>query len=253
MVIPPSDANNDYCHISLAPPAYSALMRSRDPIFQLQAIGEKSPNVFFAAALKRLVECAELLTSRNCDLGVSINAIRTIISAVPKSHASFFDKLPTLEPSQDLEARRMACLALCHSTIGIIEGILNYPKPAQILTSHPSAKWMPIHNPLAKPTALGASLFCFLALLPDLPYGYFWILRLVVCAAAIFCATDQFRMNRNDLAWGCVVLGIVFNPIVKVQFGRELWMLVDVLAGAFLCLVAFNSKASPSTSKSKGI
>ena len=73
-----------------------------------------------------------------------------------------------------------------------------------------------------------------LALLP-MPYGYYVLLRLVVCLAGGWLAWRLLSADREAIAgWllvGCVIL---YNPVIRVPLEREVWMAVNLLtAGLF--------------------
>ena len=93
-----------------------------------------------------------------------------------------------------------------------------------------------------RPTFYIAAALCFIAMLPGMPYGFFALLRLCVCGVAIYGAINLFERKSERLGWACAALAIIFNPIFKVHLGRELWWIMDGVAGLFLCVLAFRSK-----------
>jgi hypothetical protein len=86
--------------------------------------------------------------------------------------------------------------------------------------------------------AIVAATLCLIAMAPGLPYGYFTILRLVVCGVAIFSAFTLFEKKSERLAWMCVAAAVIFNPIFKVHLGRELWWFADGLTAILFGVVA---------------
>lgn len=68
-----------------------------------------------------------------------------------------------------------------------------------------------------------------LAALAPLPYGFYTLLRLVVCAASIVIAYLSFKRQP---AWGVgfIVLALLFNPFVIVGLPRDVWAPIDVAA-----------------------
>lgn len=65
-----------------------------------------------------------------------------------------------------------------------------------------------------------------LALL-QLPYGYYTLLRLVVCLTAAIIAFKSWpKQQAWAIAFGLVAL--LFNPLVIVSFDRETWVPIDV-------------------------
>jgi hypothetical protein len=83
-----------------------------------------------------------------------------------------------------------------------------------------------------------AAAMCVIAMLPGLPYGYFTLLRVIVCGAAVFGAFNLFERKVEGLAWACVVVAVLFNPFIKVHLGRDAWWLADGAAAVLLGMVA---------------
>jgi len=85
----------------------------------------------------------------------------------------------------------------------------------------------------------------------DLPYGYFQLLRLVVCAVAAYGASGAYK---NDASVWAVTLGLIallFNPVFPVYLNRSTWIFIDLVAAVVLWMsprALSNSEASPSSS-----
>lgn len=60
-------------------------------------------------------------------------------------------------------------------------------------------------------------------------YGYYVLLRLVVCLASIAIAW-RLRERGGLLTWAFVALAILYNPIVRVPLGRDIWMIVNLMS-----------------------
>jgi hypothetical protein len=61
------------------------------------------------------------------------------------------------------------------------------------------------------------------------PYGYFTLLRIVVCAAAIWLAVLDYQRVERVVPW-VVVLGVcaaLFNPVAPIFLTREIWTFLD--------------------------
>jgi hypothetical protein len=68
------------------------------------------------------------------------------------------------------------------------------------------------------------------------PYGYYELLRWVVCAGAVWLAVLDYREGSKATAW-VIVLGLVailFNPIAPVYLSRKAWFFLDLLAAAII-------------------
>lgn len=77
----------------------------------------------------------------------------------------------------------------------------------------------------------------FLGVLP-LPYGYYMLLRLIACGVFAWAAFITYEKNEEILPWVFGILALVFNPIIKIHFPKELWAVIDVCSGIFLLLVS---------------
>ena len=75
----------------------------------------------------------------------------------------------------------------------------------------------------------------FFALLP-LPYGFYTLLRIVVCAAAGYLAFREYRMKESATVWtvALAIIAVLFNPLIPVHLSREVWAPVDVVAALVL-------------------
>jgi len=86
------------------------------------------------------------------------------------------------------------------------------------------------------------SVSAFLAI-ADLPYGYYRLLRWVVCAVAIASAMQLHRLNLQGWVWVLGCFAILFNPFVPVPLGKSIWRFFDGAAGvAFLVVMRHSSR-----------
>jgi len=85
-----------------------------------------------------------------------------------------------------------------------------------------------------------ASGFLFIALFDGLPYGYFTLLRFVVCAVGIYLAYKTYEDNKESLwVWAFGFVAILFNPIIIIHLQREQWWFIDLIVGIFFVLSIF--------------
>jgi hypothetical protein len=83
-----------------------------------------------------------------------------------------------------------------------------------------------------------AAVMCVVAMIPGLPYGYFTLLRVIVCGAAAFSAINLFEQKVEGLAWVLVMIALLFNPFIKIHLGRDVWWLVDGFTAASMGMAA---------------
>lgn len=90
---------------------------------------------------------------------------------------------------------------------------------------------------------LVASGFLFIALSNGLPYGYFTLMRFVVCAVGIYLAYKIYKDNKGSLwVWAFGFVAVLFNPIFLVYLKREQWEVIDLIAGIFFVVSIFMMK-----------
>ena len=89
---------------------------------------------------------------------------------------------------------------------------------------------------IPKPVIYIASGFLFVGVL-SLPYGYYMLLRFVACGVFAWAAYVSFERNENILPWVFTILTVVFNPILKIHFPKEIWVGIDFFSGLFLILI----------------
>lgn len=73
-------------------------------------------------------------------------------------------------------------------------------------------------------------------LIDGLPYGYFQILRWVVCGVCSYRAYFAYAQEKNIWMWVLGCSAVLFNPLIPIHLDREVWVIIDVLMAA--CLIA---------------
>lgn len=71
------------------------------------------------------------------------------------------------------------------------------------------------------------------------PYGYFTLLRWVVCATAAYSAYVSATVNRVPWAWVLGFIALLFNPLIPARIDRATWAYLDVAVGIFFLLSVF--------------
>ena len=66
------------------------------------------------------------------------------------------------------------------------------------------------------------------------PYAYYQMLRWAVAIAGAALACEAARHERQGWIWVMAILAIVFNPIEPFYLGKELWVVVDIMAAAIM-------------------
>ena len=85
------------------------------------------------------------------------------------------------------------------------------------------------------------AIMLFLALLP-MPYGYFTLLRCVVCVSAIVIIAQDYK---NTITLWIALFGVItilFNPVFPIRFYRNAWTIADTLAGILFLIKSIGGK-----------
>jgi len=75
--------------------------------------------------------------------------------------------------------------------------------------------------------------------LADWPYGYYILLRFVVCGSAAFVAYLGYLSKKQWIIWTFGIVAFLFNPIIKIHLDRELWAFIDVIVAVVFIVNIF--------------
>jgi hypothetical protein len=78
----------------------------------------------------------------------------------------------------------------------------------------------------------------FLCLL-DMPYGFYLLVRFIALIGFALLAYQALQDGRQTELIVYVLLALLFQPIYKIYFGRELWNVVDLIVGIGLIISIF--------------
>lgn len=67
------------------------------------------------------------------------------------------------------------------------------------------------------------------AVLPLHMYGYYVLLRVVICFGCGYLAMRAYSLQKIGWAWFLGTIAIIYNPFVKIALGKSLWALVNVV------------------------
>lgn len=98
--------------------------------------------------------------------------------------------------------------------------------------------------------ASGCSMLLLLgAVVERRPYGYYTLLRLVVCATALYLAFIAYEAKSVGWAIALALTGVLFNPILPVRMRRADWQPFDIVAAIVIAVatVWFGRTKSPDT------
>jgi hypothetical protein len=95
-----------------------------------------------------------------------------------------------------------------------------------------------------------AAAMLLLALAPW-PYGYYQLLRFVVCGVAVYVAVMSYNWHKIWAVWLFGFIAVLFNPLIPIHLSRELWQPIDVICGIIFITIAIIHNMSVTSSDKK--
>lgn len=87
-----------------------------------------------------------------------------------------------------------------------------------------------------------ASLMLFGAL-ASWPYGYYQLLRFVVCGVGAYTAYTAYIWQKMWVVWLFGFVTLLFNPLIPIHLSRELWQLIDFVCALLFLIAGFLLKS----------
>ena len=74
--------------------------------------------------------------------------------------------------------------------------------------------------------------------LDDWPYGFYVLLRVIVCGATVLVVFHEYDLRGGTSGWMAVLAGmaLLFNPLFPVGLSREQWAPIDVASAIVLVI-----------------
>ncbi|MHC4132546.1 MAG: DUF6804 family protein [Planctomycetota bacterium] len=77
------------------------------------------------------------------------------------------------------------------------------------------------------------------------PYGYYQLLRFVVCGASVFVAYTSYNWQKIWSTWLFGFIALLFNPLIPIHLSKEIWQPIDVICAILFIVIAFVFKKPP--------
>jgi uncharacterized membrane protein len=95
------------------------------------------------------------------------------------------------------------------------------------------------HEHADRAAAIVCALLLFVAVFGHWSYGFYTLLRVVICAISIYLAVRANSAKSAPWTWVLGVMAVLFNPVLPIRMHRSNWRAVDALAAiTFLVFVA---------------
>ena len=71
------------------------------------------------------------------------------------------------------------------------------------------------------------------------PYGYYQLLRFVVCGVSVYIAVMAYQWQKIWAVWLFGFVAVLFNPLIPIHLSREIWQPVDVICAILFIVMVF--------------
>ncbi len=80
------------------------------------------------------------------------------------------------------------------------------------------------------------------ALYPGNPSGYYTLLHWICCGTLILLIYQAVRLKRKIWVWILIITALVYNPIFRLHFNRELWSAINIITSGIVVVSIFTLK-----------
>ena len=98
------------------------------------------------------------------------------------------------------------------------------------------------------PTGLACAAALYAAIGHPSEYGFYVLARITVTIAAAILAFQLSGLKRQGLCIACISAAVVFNPIIPLPLGREIWTLLDFVVVVLLIVGTVSALGSTNQS-----
>jgi hypothetical protein len=76
------------------------------------------------------------------------------------------------------------------------------------------------------------------------PYVYYQLLRFFISGVGAYGVYLSYKKKKIGWAWILGIIALIFNPILKFYFAKEIWKVIDLIAGVLFCIYFRNVNKS---------
>ncbi len=87
-----------------------------------------------------------------------------------------------------------------------------------------------------------AIIMLLVALMPN-PYGYYILLRWVICGICAYYVFEAVKSRNQSWAWVFGIGAIIYNPVFPLHLGRSVWSVVNI-ASVVVIFASFSGLAA---------
>lgn len=70
----------------------------------------------------------------------------------------------------------------------------------------------------------------------DNPYGYYQILRWVVCWVTGYSVYLEYQKNHYPWTWAFGIIAVLFNPLASIHLDKDTWVVLNIITAGILII-----------------
>jgi len=95
------------------------------------------------------------------------------------------------------------------------------------------------HFPPTTIPVLISILMLFAGIPKFFPYGYYTLLRFVVCGTGGYIAYFAFEEEKRFIGFLSILVALLFNPIIPIHLAKDVWVVIDFITTIFFAITIF--------------
>lgn len=96
-------------------------------------------------------------------------------------------------------------------------------------------------SPIRIPIVISTIMLLF-AIPQGWPYGYYTLLRLVVCGTAVYVVWFAKTINKQGWMWTIGFIALLFNPLIPIHLDKAIWSFIDLVVAFIFFISIFKLK-----------
>ena len=76
------------------------------------------------------------------------------------------------------------------------------------------------------------------------PYGYYQILRWIICVSSAYLAYFYHKSSKATWAWIFGIIAVLFNPILPIYLTKEIWHPINIIVATIFFISLFSKLKS---------
>ena len=89
-------------------------------------------------------------------------------------------------------------------------------------------------NKINKIPVIISIIMLLLAIPSGWPYGYYTLLRFIVCGTSVYLALFAYEHKKQVWLWLMGFITLLFNPLIPVHLNKESWTVIDLLVALIM-------------------